>query len=282
LGALESTPDDFSTVPTDRRHAECEDCHNVHVARADMPGGNTPPAASKTLLGTSRVQVLNGGPGTAPGYVFTPGSDTLSTPVTEYQLCFKCHSSWASQPSGQPDMATLFNPANPSYHPVEAKGKDPNIDPVSFNPGWSSVSMMYCSDCHGSDLGMTRGPHGSIYQYILKRSYTASSFDRTTTSDELCFLCHSYDTYAEHDSFDQIKVASRWNEPSENKGHTWHVDRKSVPCYACHDSHGSTDFPHLLVSGRNPGLFDYSETPTSGTCTPTCHNPKSYTLNYGR
>jgi predicted CXXCH cytochrome family protein len=281
-GAGESLPEDFGTSPTDQRHAECEDCHNSHVARADRAGTLAPPAASKTLLGVSRVQVLNGGAGSVPSFVFSPESDTLSAPVAEYQLCFKCHSSWTTQPFGQPDMAVLFNPANPSYHPVEAPGKNPNIASFAFIGGWDSSSMMYCGDCHGSDLEMTRGPHGSIYQHILKRPYTASSFDHTSTPDELCFACHAYDTYADKSSPDLIQSASRWNEPEFDKGHAWHVDGRGVPCYACHDSHGSTTLPHLLVTGRNPGLIDFTETATSGTCTPACHRAKTYTVNYAR
>ena len=40
-GPGESSPSDFAISPLNRRHAECEDCHNPHVARSEDPA---PPA----------------------------------------------------------------------------------------------------------------------------------------------------------------------------------------------------------------------------------------------
>ena len=36
--------------------------------------------------------MINGVAGSRLLYLFVPGSDTLTAPNTEYQLCFKCHS----------------------------------------------------------------------------------------------------------------------------------------------------------------------------------------------
>ncbi|MEK7330628.1 MAG: cytochrome c3 family protein, partial [Candidatus Eisenbacteria bacterium] len=174
-GPTESLSSDFAISPINRRHAECVDCHDPHVARHDAGLPPAPPAASKTLLGVSRVAVVNGAAGSAPSYRFIAGADTVSAPVAEYQLCFKCHSSWTTQPAGQTDLARVLNPANLSYHPVEAQGRDATIDPAAFTAGWGPTAMTRCGDCHGSDLGISGGPHGSLYRYILKRPYTASS-----------------------------------------------------------------------------------------------------------
>jgi hypothetical protein len=234
-------------------------------------------------LGVSRLLVQNGPAGTLPTFTFATGADTLSAPVAEYQLCFKCHSSWTTQPTGQTNLALELNPANASYHPVEAAGRDPNIAAGAFAPGWSATSLTRCGDCHGSDFdGAPRGPHGSSYRYILKRPYQASSQPRLMTSDESCFSCHTFDAYANPAAPEAVRGASRFNAPGAGKGHAEHVGELSVPCYACHVTHGAPARGHLIVTGRNPGITVYAETPTGGTCQATCHDPKSYTVNYAR
>ncbi|MFI5370988.1 MAG: cytochrome c3 family protein [Candidatus Eisenbacteria bacterium] len=280
-GPTESDPSAFGITPINARHAECEDCHNPHVGRRD----GTPPLgddASLTTLGSSRVLVLNGPAGSAPAFTFVPGSDTLTVPVAEYQLCFKCHSSWTTQPAGQTDLARAMNSNNPSYHPTEAPGANPLIDPLSFSAGWNPTSITRCGDCHGSDFAATRGPHGSVYAGLLKASYPASSATRITTSDELCFSCHSYDVYANPIAPAPMLAASRFNPPGVPQGHATHVGTNQVPCYACHVTHGSSTQPFLMATGRNPGLLGYTKTVNGGTCTPTCHGPESYTVNYAR
>jgi predicted CXXCH cytochrome family protein len=265
---------------TTNRHAECEDCHNSHVAGADT-SAPIAPAASKRLRGVGRVAVTNGPAGTVPAYTYRGPGDT-SAPITEYQVCFKCHSSWTTQPAGQSNLAVKFNSNNASYHPVEAQGKNTNIRAGSFVNGWTATRLMYCTDCHTSDDPTVRGPHGAQYPFLLKRPFVASSARRTTASTEACFDCHSFTTYGTTQSNDTIQSYSRFNRPNYEKGHSFHVDEKQAPCYACHDSHGSATQPHLIVTGRNPGLNSYTAIATGGTCAPTCHGPKTYTLNYPR
>lgn len=281
-GPGESTPDAFARTPQNLRHAECEDCHNPHVARADGLAGPSGSDASLTTLGTSRVSVLNGAAGTVPLYTLLPASDTTSTPNAEYQLCFKCHSSWTTAPAGQTDLARVLNPANPSFHPVEAPGQNPNISPLAFTSGWSANSLTRCGDCHGSDFGLTRGPHGSMYPGLLRAPYDANPGQRTMSSNELCFTCHSYDVYANRNAPQSTLAASRFNTPGAGKGHADHVSGESVPCVDCHTTHGSTTLPNLLVTGRNPGINGYTRTANGGTCAPTCHGSVSYTVNYAR
>ncbi len=282
-GPLESQPADFASAPVDRRHAECVDCHNPHLGSADRTGVPPAPDLSRVNLGVSRLLVQNGPAGIPPTYMFVAGSDTLSAPLAEYQLCFKCHSSWTTQPTGQTNLALQLNPANPSYHPVEAAGRDPNIAPGAFVPGWSATSLTRCGDCHGSDFeGAPRGPHGSSYRYILRRPYTASSQPRLMTPDELCFSCHSYDVYANAASPELVLASSRFNPPGESTGHAAHAGNGNVPCFACHGTHGSPTHGHLIVTGRVPGIAAFTESPTGGTCQSTCHDMKSYTVNYAR
>jgi hypothetical protein len=281
-GPGESQPSDFSRTPVNRRHAECADCHNPHTARADGLGGPAGIEPSLTTLGTGRVAVLNGAAGTQPLYTFLAPSDTLTQPTAEYQLCFKCHSSWTTAPSGQTDFARVLNPANPSFHPVEATGANPNISPQAFAPGWSASSLTRCGDCHGSDFGLTRGPHGSIYPAILRAPYDPNPAERTMASNELCFSCHSYDVYADPGSAESERAASRFNRPQAGKGHAEHVGEARVPCASCHVTHGSASQPFLMATGRNPGIVSYTKSANGGTCAPTCHGPETYTVNYAR
>lgn len=281
-GAGESFPADFGAAPVNRRHAECEDCHNSHVAHRDEEDVAGTTDLSKLNLGVSRVRAEFGAAGFPPAYTFLAGADTVSTPYAESQLCYKCHSSYTNQPPGQTDLALVLNPANPSYHPVEAPGRDVSIRLASFTPGWSASSITRCGDCHGSDFPSSRGVHGSNYRFLLKSPYTASPQPRIMDPDEICFTCHAWDVYANPSSPEAVQSASRFNAPGAPGGHAAHVGERDVPCYGCHTTHGSTSQRHLIVIGRNPGIVSYTETASGGTCTATCHGPESYAVNYAR
>jgi hypothetical protein len=101
-------------------------------------------------------------------------------------------------------------------------------------------------------------------------------------SNEMCFDCHSFDVYANRSSPESVRAHSRFNRPGADKGHAEHVAEENVPCYACHTTHGSTVQKRLIVTGRTPGIRNYTETASGGTCAPTCHGSESYTVNYAR
>ncbi|MBI5442708.1 MAG: hypothetical protein HY900_16030 [Deltaproteobacteria bacterium] len=275
----EANPDRFSYVGGNR-HAECADCHNAHAAYPDS-GQPLPPRASNRNARVSRVRVLNREAGAVPLYEFLAANDS-GTPALEYEICFKCHSSWTQQPPGQDDMARLFNTNNASYHPVEGQARGLTIRPESFVPGMNAASIIYCGDCHGSDDSRVRGPHGSQNANLLRRPYLAQAAPRAVARDELCFLCHRFETYAQPLSSGFDLQASRFNPPATAGGHAFHVGRQGFPCYACHDSHGSPQFPALLRPGRTPGIRSYSQRRDGGTCQATCHATRSYGINYPR
>jgi hypothetical protein len=79
-----------------------------------------------------------------------------------------------------------------------------------------------------------------------------------------------------------VLAESRFNPPGTPGGHARHVADLGVSCYACHDSHGAPDQPHLIATGRNPGITNYVEGPTGGDCGSTCHVTRSYAINYPR
>jgi predicted CXXCH cytochrome family protein len=263
-------PSKFAAVPSQNRHVQCSDCHNSHLA---AKGGIAPdpPAASPLLSGVSRIQVSNSAAGMAPTYTYRPADDPSA--ANEYEICFKCHSSWTAQPSGQTDFALVTNPNNPSYHPIQAAGKNPKIDRNAFVNGYAPDSILTCTSCHGTDDPIVKGPHGSTYQHLLKKQ------SGTTSKDDICFSCHSYDAYGNAASTPDLQAASRFNG---GVGHVFHVGSQNLPCSSCHQTHGSTRSPFLMTRNRFPGITTYTQTPTGGTCTSSCHTAQTYTVGYPR
>ena len=262
----EDSPGDFSDSD---RHAECVDCHNPHYADEDSVTP-TAPDASKRIRGVSGVDTNNEYIPPDPGINY------------EYELCYKCHSAWTTQPGGQPDMADLFDPGNDSYHPVEAQSPNTGIMADAFALGWGPGDMVYCTDCHTSDNNSVRGPHGSVNRHILKGPYTTDENGGYDISGEICFDCHKYSTYADVALKETDGTYSRFGD------HSNHTDPSLVgfSCYVCHDSHGAISQPHLIVLGR--GLTEYTETSSGGSCSAPdtgCHEPVislEYIITYER
>ena len=170
------------------RHVECADCHDPHTITATVQAA---PLASGALTGASGVEPLYAGAGGAAGYAW------LAQAQNEYQVCFKCHSGYTVLPGYIPDgwngtqlvadglpkltnldpvqapdsrdLALEFNPAQASYHPVLALGRNPAIAAGSFVEGWAPDSYTYCSDCHATRMAGfdSAGPHAGQL-HILK------------------------------------------------------------------------------------------------------------------
>ena len=267
----EDSPNDFSGSD---RHAECVDCHNPHYADSDSVTP-TAPNASDRIRGVSGVDTNYGDISPDPGINY------------EYELCYKCHSAWTTQPGGQPDMAELFDTGNPSYHPVETVSTNPGIDDRAFTGVWDDSygahhGEMYCTDCHTSDNNSVRGPHGSVNLHILKEPYTTNENGGHDISGEICFDCHNYSTYAD------VALKETDGTYSRFRDHSNHTDPSfaGFSCYVCHDSHGSISQPHLIILGR--GLTEYTETSSGGSCSAPdtgCHEPVislEYIITYER
>jgi hypothetical protein len=206
------------------RHAACADCHDPHQAgKTDHANGSSVVTATSPLYGVSGVGFTspatnwNGGAAMASGsYSWKDGVTTRI--AAEYELCLKCHSSFAygaTPPTGtagasstavETDQSLEFSTANQSYHPV--LGALPAADPgangssrltaaqlctsttctTAGSQSWTPGQTMYCSDCHGNDTASpaVQGPHGSSVKYVLKGPnrcwpYTASGTTCTTT-----------------------------------------------------------------------------------------------------
>ncbi len=121
------------------RHVTCSDCHNPHALLSD-PSSPVAPAVSNRNIRVNGVKVINGPAGSVPSYIYRSALDK-STTLAEYEICFKCHSSWTIQPGGQTDLARFLNTNNPSYHPVEAAGRDSLIPDTAFVNGWNARKL---------------------------------------------------------------------------------------------------------------------------------------------
>ncbi len=235
------------------RTASCADCHNPHVA--GDAGPTRAPEAPSALQGVARVRVANGPAGSAP--IVAAVSASERTRPLEYEICLRCHSGAAGLPPGSPDLGLLLNPANPSHHPVEARGRNAGIDRRAFASGWSSDSLVRCTDCHGGDGPEDAGVHGSSWAGLLKRRHLAAPGFQSATREDLCFACHAWEAYVEPSS------ATRFG------AHASHATA-GAGCWSCHDSHGSPTLPALLAL-RSPGLTEYRQAPGGGTCSASCH-----------
>ena len=145
------------------RHTACADCHQPHLADGTRPVNSVGGwSASGAIAGASGVAVVNGAAGTAPTYSLE------TTSAFEYELCFKCHSGFTQLPAQDPshpsrwalDKGIELNPANVSYHPVEAAGKNQTSAMALSLAGTSPYKLwvfetddtVRCQNCHGDEF----------------------------------------------------------------------------------------------------------------------------------
>ncbi len=231
----ETTPN-FGSNP----HAECVDCHNPHVAQAGThtPGTST---VSNALKGTWGVEP----PNTPAWQVPDQNSYTIVKPAQyEYQICFKCHSSFAfgsNPPPGLTDQAKEFNPNNASYHGVMAVPTDA-YSGASYDSPWTYNSRMYCSDCHGSDQSTdAEGPHGSNRDHIIKGRWDNTMTYTNGYAGSLCDRCHN------------IGVATGFRAGTTNLHTNRHGNRACIHCHS-RIPHGMNN-NHLWVFGTDPAPY---------------------------
>lgn len=241
-----STDADFN-----QRHAECEDCHNMHAAKTGTHAQGTN-AASGALAGVPGVQPTGGTWPDTAGATWVEKRDPTSWEKVnsisyEWQLCLKCHSSYTTQPklyswganadagieaNQQTNMALEFNPNNPGYHAVIGASKTTT---GTFVNGWTNTDQMYCSDCHRSETSTDpAGPHGSNNQYVLLAPWSTSTGASGTDSD-LCFSCHDRDVYG--GGINSTSSASGFSDGIKNLhnlGDTLGSKHRQV-CVSCHN-----------------------------------------------
>jgi hypothetical protein len=216
---------------------------------------------------------------------------TVTRVQYEYEVCFKCHGDRAgvqpmiSRQVVQNNTRLEFAPSAVSFHPVQAAGKNSFVP--SLRPGLTTASLIYCTDCHGSDTGRKaggvgpNGPHGSNNKPLLTARYdTADNTPESATTYALCYACH-----------DRSSILGDQSFPTHNR----HIVMDRTPCSVCHDAHGIASSQGTRM--RNAHLMNFDMTvvrpdPVTqrleytsqgigrGSCTLTCHgvahSPKSY------
>ncbi|MFC2082228.1 cytochrome c3 family protein [Bacteroidota bacterium] len=242
-------------------HVECQDCHNGHQSNNTSASA---PSASGAILGVNGAN--------------SSGSQVDQIQY-EYELCYKCHSDSPGKPGSvttrnfeQNNVRLEFDLNNPSFHPIEGAGVNPDVK--SLISPLTEASIIYCTDCHASDgAGSSNGPHGSIYPQILKYQYSKTYGTlESYQSYELCYQCHDRDEIINGVGRFQARI------------HRRHIVVADIPCNFCHDPHGissaqgnSSNSSHLinfdlseaLPIGTEFGFEDLGD--YSGRCYTICH-----------
>ena len=206
------------------RHAACSDCHNPHQSTNARPAQSTTGwTASGAISGASAVGADNGAAGARPAYTLKRANSV----TYEYELCLKCHSGWTTLPTRSTshpswwslDAGVEFNPANTSYHPIEAAGRNQTSQMAASLAGTSPFkawdfrieSTIRCANCHGDpstvnqtpsgtpktpSAASTQATHASSNRGLLIAPYRDRDLKPAgeaynATDFALCYLCHT-------------------------------------------------------------------------------------------
>ncbi|MBI1336891.1 MAG: hypothetical protein GC164_08005 [Phycisphaera sp.] len=128
-----------------------------------------------------------------------------------------------------------------------------------------------CTACHNV--------HGSSYTRLLTKAFPESFYAKFDLRNYvLCFSCHDKELVLDE------KTASLTNfRDGDENLHYVHVHKaeKGRTCKTCHSIHGS-DLPNHMASdvpfeGSNwPMPIKFEKTTDGGSCSPGCHEPKTY------
>lgn len=247
--SYEILPEETSNA---QRHSECVDCHNPHLTDANRPYAGL----SGRRVGNLIVEIEK-----------------------EYELCYRCHSTSANLTSASTNKADEFRTTgNASFHPVEGEGRLAFV--ISLKKPYvarkqrpNDVSMITCSDCHGSDNpNAPKGPHGSNFRGLLKRHYEMEdNYPESEYAYALCYNCHDRNSILGNESFPFHEDHIRGNLTSRRLG---------TSCFTCHDAHGSALNPYLIrfnemvVQPNTEGTLEYKQIGVAarhGSCSLTCH-----------
>ncbi|PKO62796.1 MAG: hypothetical protein CVU24_02455 [Betaproteobacteria bacterium HGW-Betaproteobacteria-18] len=248
------------------RHVSCADCHNPHAADASTATAPNVPGPLKGVRGTDQA-----------------GSPVAAASFGQ-EVCYKCHGLSSAITVGVTRQDNVrnarlqFDPANASFHPVAAAGKNLTIPNTSFvnGSGLTYASRIGCGSCHNNNDRAAgtgpAGPHGSIYAPLLERNYnTASLVTESPTEFALCYKCH-----------DRTNLL---NPLAGKFPHARHLTSPAnASCATCHDAHGSRTQANLInfmlfdalgnpvvTQSSDTKVIKFTKTANGGNCALTCH-----------
>lgn len=250
-------------------HVECSDCHNAHWVNASPSPGA--PQVSGPLTGVKGIN---------------SAGQQVSAALYQFEICYKCHADnnvtsviVIDRQLQQLNTRLEFSSANPSFHPVEIQGVNPNVP--SLLPPYTTSSIILCTDCHNKDNSFgPGGVHGSNNRFLLEENYTIQDYTQEDSYNyALCYKCH-----------DRNSILGDLSFPEHNR----HIVSVNAPCSACHDPHGVSatqgnpvnnshliNFDITIALPNSQGLLMFEDLGTfSGRCFLTCHgrdhNPEVY------
>ncbi len=280
------------------RHVTCVDCHNPHQASAAAGADAALPGPLQGVAGV------------------TSAGTPVSFSNSAYQVCLKCHGESSSTGALRADRSRNIrdkvSTGSTSFHPVAAAARNPSAR--KFVQGYSSSSVIGCTDCHNnSDHGDTdpKGPHASRFSPILERNYvTTDPAPESPSAYAMCYKCHDRSSFvtppavagpsapATARAAPAARIAGTPVRSASTFGgagfpHWLHVVKNQTSCATCHDAHGSRTNPHLInfmtrdtagrtvVSANSKGRMDYLATaPGQGQCNLSCHGRDHSSLGY--
>ncbi|HFE38126.1 MAG TPA: hypothetical protein ENK06_06865 [Gammaproteobacteria bacterium] len=246
------------------RHVGCSDCHNPHAMTTGLHVNNGSADNNNVSGALSRVSGLAASDSSG---VFDPyGSEDTATPeiaTKEYQVCFKCHSTYGHRADNISQAAfsnTVMEFSNTtSAHPVISGTGNTSLNSGLMVAPFNSASgignqTMYCSDCHtNTDLNGTpvdpKGSHNNDVAACETCHATAQYNFTAGTIVDSGFACQ--------DATDCAAPAAAGNS---NNLHVFHASKTGTNTNVCSNCH--VKVPHgwknkaLLANINDPDSAD--------------------------
>jgi len=251
-----SPTDETRTYLSANKHVECDDCHNPHAAKAGLHSSNQVHVAAGTNL-ISDSGPLTGAVGAEPTWSGSNWGGASSWPATsstatkEYQICFKCHADYNTNPSGWnsanidwinttgpsawTNVALEFNPNNQSYHPVV------QALPVT-DPGDNGSSRL-----HPAFISLMIGDSGSATIPSTYDSLTDTAKSWTANQWQNWGVRIGYKNYSNRDVYNNIRRIT------SNTTDTLTVDAAFQGTYAIFTSNNSYSIEYYAGRGTKAG-----------------------------
>ncbi|MDD2780049.1 cytochrome c3 family protein [Sulfuricurvum sp.] len=176
------------------------------------------------------------------------GAPKMLKKDTTKDLCLSCHNDKMAAEGSKLTNMDKHLKDNPDHH-----------GPILWGD---------CAACHN--------PHGSDNLRMLKKPFPETFYAKFDEKSYICFECHEPSKIQN----EMTTTATNFRNGEKNM-HFVHVNKdKGRSCRACHDFHGTKEYPHHLRTKTSFGAINfpirYIETPAGGSCAPACHARRGY------